>query len=372
MMLASLFPAPGRAAEWSLSPVVGLAVDQDSNRTLSTDGIGSSSRVLSLEAALERRTPTAVAALNARLRTQDFDLPTLADDRSHALGARYRWAGERIGFSTAADVSRQSTLATDLVENPVFGADLDREDRSASLSASRSHSERLNSQLSAFWSDTTFDAQSGPAPAGFRFGTLGLQTTFGISPRFSIGAVGSASRQERSDGAAESRNTALRLSLRYSVTDRTLVAAEAGVSRTRDVTSSVEGRVGRLTLTHQGERGKFELELGQNEVPSDFGVLVRRAEAAARYDISLGERLTAGVAARQLRDRDFLVNARLPERRVDSADVRLDWRVRERWALGLNAGRVRVASNAAGAPDANGWRVGLGVSWTPLPRTVSR
>lgn len=360
-----------QAEEFSFSPTFTGSVDQSSNPLLQREGETSGSAVMILDLPLQRATEQTRIRLQPHIRLQRFTDPDLGNNDDLSLGGSLVHQFERAQLSMSAQYADTSTLTTERDETGILLGDARRRTRQASLGSNYmlSESRALFAQLSYY--DVDYGGETAQRLAGYRYPTLSVGERFIASDRFSFSLSGYATHLYSDAPNGDSDEAGLQIGMTYSFTELTLLNATVGRSRRTLSGENSKGTVADVSLSHEASRARFAVSYSRNLVPYGYGVFVERQQYKASTTIRLTPYLNADIGARATRNRQSVTSFVFDRRSYDDVSLGLHWRFSETWTLNAQVAATR-AETISSADQVKEWRSGLGVTWSPRPRVISR
>jgi hypothetical protein len=359
------------AAEWSIAPTVSWSSDHDSNRRLAVTGEEADEGAwLTLDAIMKRTTDSGDITLQPHLQLQRFSGDSALDSNDGSLVLSTSHHSERTLVSASAQVSRASTLTTELTDTGIIDTNTRQELRAGTLTVSRGLSERQKLEMDASYADVQF-------PNGLRFGLVGyrypsasLTYSLSISPRTTLSASAFGSQSTAPLVDYQSRDAGVRFGVAYSFSERTQATASAGLSRADVNSSQSTGSVYAIRVIRNDERNQWNVSYDHSVQPSGAGTFVLRDTGIISAAHSIASTLSLTAAITSVRNAE-LGSQIAYDRRYFGGDLGISWKASPQWIWSFTAGG-REARVPGPNETARGWRTSLHLSWSPLPWSVSR
>lgn len=364
------------SAEWTVAPYLRWTADHASNRSLAADSEPGEGVVADVGARLQRATELTVVAMNASLRAQRYSGSTFADSDDYAVDLDLRSLLERRELVLGAYDRAQNTLFSELQTSGLVQADARRRDRGASAGLTLDVSERVQTGLRASYADVRYTGRNAAQFPGYTYPALGLTANYAVNDRSLLYASANVGQLDVPGAPFGTRDSGVSIGLSHELGPRYGMEVAAGYSRTESFARSDNGWTGRLALQRRAPRSSWELAFDRSVQPSGLGALVTRSIASAQYGLDMTSRLRFVVNARSTRNESVLDASIGERRRVEDAELRLEWRTSRQWSTGLKAGFARAGGSADALVTSDeifdGWRAGVTVSWNPDPHIVGR
>lgn len=359
------------AAEWSIAPTVAWTTDHDSNRRLAvTREEADEGAWLTFDAAMKRATETGDITLQPHLTLQRFSGDSALDSNDGSLVLSTTHRSERTTVTASAQVARDSTLTTELADTGIIDTSTRRELRSGSLAVSRGFSDRQQFEMDASYADVQFPGGLRFGLVGYRYPSLALVYSLGISPRATLSATAFGSESTAPLVHYQSHDAGMRFGADYALSERTHLSASAGFSNSVVNSNDSTGTVWALHLTRDDERTQWSISYDHSVQPSGNGALVLRDTGLASVTRRVAPELALIGSFTSVRNGN-LGSQGIYNRSYFAGDCGLQWQASPHWALSLTAGASE--SRLPGPNEtARGWRTTARMSWSPLPWSVSR
>lgn len=373
LMLALPFESAA-AAEWTLAPSLRWSADHASNRALTDVAAPGEGLVVDAGLRLQRATETTRMNLSSLLRAQRYSGATYADSDDYALDLDYRAALERRELEFAAYDRAQNTLFSEFDSTGLIQADARRRDRGASVGLTVDVAERLQANLRASYSDVRYSGRNAALFPGYRYPALAGSLNYAVNARTTLFASASVGNLDVPGAPFGTRDTGASLGMLRQLGERHELELTGGYSHTEYLGRSDSGWTGRAAIERKSQRSSWELAYDRAVQPSGLGTLVRRSVASGQFGLEVSSRLRVVATARSTRNESVLDSSVGERRRVEDAELRLEWRISRSWSGGAKAGYSRAGGRADALVTTDeifeGWRAGLNMSWSPDPRPV--
>ncbi len=372
LMLAGtlgLIPGAAHCDEWSVTPVLFVNADYQSNRILREGTPESQSLGASLDLGLVRRSETSELAIAPHYYMRRIDPKVESDINDLRVPATLRVNFERADLTMQATYADESTLTTELAQTGEVYADASRILGAASASWRLSHSDSRELNLDASYQDVNYTGRCVGTLTDYRYASLSAGERFIYSPRTSWSLTAFGSQLRSPEIASESSEAGVSLGYDFAWSERTSLSAGLGFSQRDFDGDHSTGRVGYFSFLHRRERREWRLNLDHSLVPFGTGVLTERDTAELSLTQDFDARLR-GIARLSLaRNEDVAGATHVDVRTYRYADLELRWQVKETWSVGFISGY-----SDAQEPDApqrvGGWTVALRTTWAPNGRVL--
>lgn len=373
-LVAVLAVPEALAADWTLAPTLLWVADHASNRDLTDLAVPGQSLTIESGLRLRRATPVAELNLTSQLRMQRYSGSSYADSEDYVIDLGYRIASKRRDVELGAYQRAQSTLLSDLDSGDLIQADARRRDRGLSGALTAAITERMQGNVRVSISDIRYDGRDARLFSDYRYPTIAGGLRYAVNERTAMVANASWAAFEVLSRALDTRDIGASVGVLRRLSERYEWQLMAGYGQTESRGRTETGWNGRMMLERKFRRSSWQLSFERAVQPSGLGSLLRRSISSAQYGIDISPRLRAAAGVRVTRN-DSVLDATVGERRrVDDAELRLDWRIGRSWWGGWKT----AYSRAGGGADAlvtteeafSGWRVALSLSWVPGPRSM--
>ena len=363
------------AADWSWQPALEWRMDHQSNRLLSaTEKDASQATWLSFDAAIARATENVELTLRPRFELQRFNGDRALDSEDSSLQLGGRWPREYSELSASAEISRSSTLTTELAETGIVDANTRRELRSASVSWNRYFSRELQLDAQLGFADVSYpDAQSSGL-VDYRYPNASLSLVRQLSAYTSWSLTAFGSKVEAPAVFTTSRDIGLQIGMTRALSPALRLQLSAGSSETQRATPfetrSDRSQVWDAQLSRALEAGQWNLSLARSLTPNGRGVLARRDEASISMSHTIASRFTGSVSLHAIRNAERAVGLFANEEyRYLSAEAALNRNLSQNWIVALRVGGNDAQRRIADT-DAQGWYAALALRWAPAIRPI--
>jgi len=359
------------AAEWSAAPVLGWAVDHDSNRLLATDDQASQGALIQLDVLLKRATGTSSLSLQPHLGWQQYTNNAAQNTSNQSLQAAGTWRDDRSAFAAEASVARDNAFNNELADTGIVTGSTRRRSKFGALSWTHQQSEHNQLDVQFSYSDVDYKSEREYRLFGYRYPSISITDSIDWSPRTTIQLTAYGSRLISQGYSSDSDSMGARVGLNRALTSRITAFFSAGLSRQTVGSGSDSGYIGRFELTRTDVLGQWRLHAERSISASGYGVLVTRDDAGLSFDRRLTQRWSSTFALRSLRNNDIAANVSGERRRYERAEAGLGWQAGRTWRVNATASLTR-ARQTENSPLAEGWRAIVSLIWAPQPRLVSR
>jgi hypothetical protein len=364
--------AGARAAEWSVAPELSIAVDHDSNRTLSTDAVGSEGVSMSGDTRLQVATEDLTLLVLPQWQLQRFSDRRFDRSDDGSLTTEVTWAGLLNSFDVSAVIRDQSTLSAELLTTGYFDLNTRRRDEQYSASWSFAYSERWVASVLATYQSQVYHGNATTPLQNNELTNFGVSEKYIWSERLALTATASTEHYLTEESLFDTRSDQLSVGFKATPTERTLISGDFGVNRRTDELSRSNGFVGDFSVSTRSEVGSVSLNAGRSVVPSGFGVFSQMDQALVNATHGLSERLTLGGTLGWYRNQSAFQNFNLEDRTFAQGTVSLSWQADEYWSMSCETEENWSQSRVVAGQTAKGWQVGVSASWRPLKHSLSR
>ncbi len=360
-----------RAAEWSLAPMLAVAADRDTNRTLAVDPVASEGLSMSIDLRMQRATERFRFSVRPQLNLQRFTDPRFSRSDDGGVTTEATWLMERSSFGLTTVFKDQSTLASEIASTGVIDLKTRRRDEEATASWTFAQSERRALTVSSSFASFAYHGNAVTPLEDSQYVNFGATEQFSLSEYLALSLTGSGGEARTPARRDSTRFETLSIGISSPFTERMRLAADFGVNRRTDGALSSQGFVGQLSLSRSTECGGFTFAALRSVAPSGFGVFAQTDEVRISMQRALGPRLSMGSAVVLYRTTSAFRSLTLADRTYTQASERLAWQASETWSVA-----TQVLWNRAQAKyrtdNQRGWQVRLESVWTPNPRSLSR
>lgn len=356
-------------------------MDHDSNRLLLPNAGGSQAGELQVDLLLKRATPTSVLTLRPHVGWQRYTQDITRDADYQSLQATGTWMEDRTVYSAQAAVSRDSILNSELADTGILTGGSERTMKNGAFSWSHELSDRNQIEAQLGYADIEYDTQRVFAffgqlfpyrdLYGYRYPSASVTHSHVWSPRTTVQVTAYASELMPDDDSGDSRSFGAQFGFERSLTSRLKLSLAAGLSRQQFDEQTESGYIGRFELTRTDILGQWQLFASRTVSPSGFGALVRVDDAGLLFSRRLAPRWLNRSSLRTIRNEDIGLARSNQLARFERADTSLEWQATRTWTLRAYTAYTRAQQRDDWAL-ARGWKVTLGATWTPYPRTMSR
>jgi hypothetical protein len=372
---AGLASGSSLAAEWTFTPSGELVTQSQQNPYLSPDEDKKNdvSNGLAAMAALgvQRRTERSLFTLQPAMRAYRYDNSSTLDRDEQRVALAFNWEGEKVAWRTSADVTRDTTLTSELGNTGLTQGNQRHEAYRLSVSPTWTVSERWQAQTSVDSQDSRYP-NPGFGLANYRYSTWMVGTTYVATEKLAYTLYGTAGLLDSERQGSDTTDTSANLSMQYAWSPLTSLSISVGPSWVKTDGGREQGLRYRLAVSRALEKSAISLSLGRRQAPSGRALLTEVDEAALTFVTQITERLSATAAATYTKRRNVLRVFGVDLERVNyaRADLGLAWRVSSNWRLNFNVGGGQQQVGSAFFADeltGRGYDVRLGLSWNGDP-----
>lgn len=361
----------GAAAEWTLNPTARVSTEYSTNpRLLADGGAESTAAAGDLSATLTRRGARTEWSLTPRLYSERHPDDELLDRDDEYLRSAFTYYSERSEWAATLNFAHDTTLTSELGLTGYTEDNRQHEGISATLGPTYQLSERTSAGFQAVWNDNHYRDAAFTGLVDYQYAALSLFSSHTLSDRseLSVSARAGELRVPANPGS-DKQDASVTLGWSYQPWPLWALSMSAGPSYARSNTASDDGLVFQADLQHRAERWTFTTSAGRDIIPTGRGALTRRDHLSVAASHPLTERLSASLALRAVRNQELLTQSggRGEELEYGRVEMRLNWRMAERWSLALGLGSVtqKVRSRREGA-DNHG--ASLSIVWNGQPQ----
>jgi hypothetical protein len=306
-----------------------------------------------------------------KLALQRFSGNSALDSNNGSLLLSAQRQGELATVAASAQIARDSTLTTELLDTGIVNAATRQDTRSGSLSITRNLTESQQIQTDASWADVTYPGGLQFGLVGYRYPSIDLVYSIAITPRTTLSSIGFGSQSTAPLVHYESSDYGARLTIDHSLSLRMHITASLGASESRVRSVDDHGLVWSTRLTREDELNHWALSYERSVQPSGNGLLVNRDLATLSLARSVAPKLYATVAVTAVRNTDLGPALQETNRRYFTGDAGLEWRESPEWVFSFTGG---ASDSHVTDPDqtARGWHTGLRINWSPQRWSASR
>jgi hypothetical protein len=365
------------AGQLSFQPSVNVTVDDDSNRDLAAEGVGSQSESLQATADFKGSTESTAFTISPLVRYQNFDSRAYADIFERDLSLTDVWTLERGQLSLNGEYGDHSTLTTEATETGLLSSRLHQRLDQGGLSYTYNQSERLALIGSGSYTDVSYygtpDSYLLNLLSGYRYPSGSLGEQFLVSETSTLTANISYSEVLARLPGANSRDTSGTLEYHRSFSVAIDLDAVIGASRAQSATSQTLPN-GTLSLTRRYALGSVALSYNRGLSPYGTGDLVERQTIALSGSRALSDQLDITVSVSRVQNSQLNIQpqfGQLPQvQTYNNAQVSCGWQFAQFWNLNGLFGTTRTQTPSPSSQTVQEWRVALSLTWSPQPRTA--
>lgn len=356
----------GVAAEWLVNPSARVATDYSNNPRLRTqDYQGSAAAVGELSAFLRRRTERSEWSLKPRLYSERHPDEDLLDRDDRYLQAAFTHAFERLQWSATADFAQDTTLTSELGLTGFTEDNRRHEGFSIAAGPTFMLAERTSAGGQLYWSDNHYRDAAFTGLVDYEYANVSAFASHAVSDRSQLRVSARAGDlRVPTNSRADKQDASLTLGWTYEPWLLWTLNVSAGPSYARSKVGSDDGMVFLADLQRRGERWTFSTSAGRDVTPTGRGALTRRDQLTLAASRWLTERISASLTLRALRNQELLTQSGSAGQELDygRVDLRVQWRIAERWslALGLGGATQKVQSRP---DDAENYGASLSLVW---------
>jgi hypothetical protein len=334
---------------------------------------------VSLDLQLRYATDRLSLTLHPLASVERFTSSVFPDTNDLSLATADSWLTERSSYSFTGIVSEQNLLTTELPATGIVEPGTRRRDEDAGGSWTYGQTERYSLILLASYYDSVYVSDVAAATPlqsyhGTSFSATEQQQHSDSLAAFVTATVASYTLE---DTAAPFHTDGIVAGFKLLLSERTNLSADAGVNRTSYRSLDSSGFLGDLTLTRTTETGSLALTASRTVAPVGFGEITQQDVVNFSVHRDLKERLTADAGVSYFRYSSVFslpgvgtIDLNNVDRTFAQVVTGLTWHATETWSWGAHVLATRLSGPAT--PTGDDWQVRLQVSWTPLPRSVSR
>jgi hypothetical protein len=365
------WPAPVRAAEWSITPAYTATMDYDSNRQLRADSTGSGGGFLYIDLKFQRALEDLRFALEPTYSFRRYTDPRYGNGDDRTLISSMSWDRETSSLSVNASYLDQSTLITEVLETGIVSGDTHRRTAAASAGWNWSQTERRMLVAQASYSDVSYYGTSANVLPGYKYtaGSVGERFTVTERASFTLGVYGDILKSPTPGNS--SREYGLQGELTYQLSERTNVDAQIGESRRNLSGAGSYGTTISVKLGHSFALSKLSAEYTRSLVPYGVGFLVERQQYSAALSRPFNEFVDVGLTYTHVQNNEAAVLVLLDRRSYSDLQLSVNWHPAETFVVSLrgDAGRSEIAGLEG--QTVSQWRGALALTWAPHPSAKS-
>lgn len=372
---ATLCVQQAGAAEWQLAPSAHVGTSYTDNpRLVANSDDSSADAVGEVSANLKRLTQRSELSLRPRVFSARYSDDEALDSDDQFLAAGYRWTGERSEWNSQLNITRDTTLTSELGLTGLVQANRRHEATTLTVAPTVMLTERVSGGVQMLLMDSRYVDAESTGLKDYRYQAFSLFSTVALSDAGSkltvTAQIGELSTQ--GFGGSDTRDGTLRLGWSWQPWALWTTTLSAGPSRVETGLGNDSGVVFDGEIKRQGDRWSLAASAGRSQSPTGRGVLTRRDEIELNFNRALTERLTAIVGARWISSEDLM-----PQRggvstyQVDYGrlDLGASWRLSRHWSLSLQLSGSTQKYELA--PErAEGHRASLSMVWNGQPQSL--
>lgn len=372
LLVGALVVLPAHAAELSAEASARASMEYNENLLLDPEQPEEAQGGnLDLRAQLTRRTEKSELALAPRARFLRYDTEIDHDSDDAFVDAWYDYRGEQLQTRLSAGWTHDSTLTSELEDTGLVDARKRHEQFFGSGLVSFDFTERdqLGAQV-GFQDNSYLDAEL-TGLVDYEYANAVGWYSRGVTEQSRLGIQVTHGELDVPRTQERSNDESVRLTFDHAFERHLTLALSAGVNQTKANGVTEDGTVFGLELARIGDYYDWRLSASQEVTPSGNGRLVRRHETTTTLSRRLSARLTLQGALRYVLNEELELTGLEDEREYERADLRLDWRLAERWTVGAGLGyaRQRFAATDEIADAGTGT---LYFTWAPRRAATSR
>lgn len=361
------------AAEWLVNPNARVATDYSTNPRLRTENYeGSAAAVGELSATLRRRTERSEWSLLPRLYSERHPDEELLDRDDRYLQAAFTHYSERAQWSATADVVQDTTLTSELGLTGFTEDNRRHEGFSVSAGPTFMLAERTSAGGQLYWSDNHYRDAALTGLVDYEYANASVFASHALSDRAQLRISARAGDlRVPTNSSADKQDASLSLGWSYEPWLLWTLNVSAGPSYARSEVSSDDGMVFMADLQRRGERWTFSTSAGRDVTPTGRGALTRRDQLTVSASRWLAERISTSLTLRAIRNQELLTQSggAGEELNYGRVDLRVQWRIAERWSLALGLGGA--TQNVQSRPDdAANYGASLSLVWNGQPQSL--
>lgn len=372
---ATLCAQQAGAAEWQLAPSAHIGSSYADNPRLLADGSDASAGAVGeFSARLKRLTERSELSLRPRILSSRYSNDETLDTDDQFLTAGYRWGGERSEWNSELNITRDTTLTSELGLTGLVQTNRRHEATTLSVAPTVMLTERVSGGVQMMLLDSRYVDAESTGLTDYRYTAFSLFSTVALTDAGSkltvTAQIGELSTQ--GFGGSDTRDATLRLGWSWQPWTLWTTTLSAGPSRVETDLGNDSGMVFDGEIKRQGDRWSLAASAGRSQSPTGRGVLTRRDEVELNFNRAVTERLTAIVGARWISSEDLM-----PQRggvstyQVDYGrlDLGASWRLSRHWNLSLQLSASTQKYELA--PErAEGHRASLSMVWNGQPQSL--
>jgi hypothetical protein len=360
------------AAEWLVTPTARISTDYTDNpRLLQDDDAASAGAVSEMSASFLRRSERLELSLQPRVRFARYSDDASLDSDDQYVDARLGYVGERSQWSASLNLTRDTTLTSELGSTGFVESNRRHESLALSAGPSLQLTERLNAIAQAYVMESRYPDAEGTGLVDYQYRAMSLSSGFSYSERSTFVVTVQGGELLVPDQNTRTRNGALRLGWKYEPFSLWTAEFSAGPAYVEAEHGEDSGAVFDASFLRQGERTTVSLTGSRELTPTGRGVLTRRDRVVLGTTHAFTQRLNGSVSVQWIRNQDLLPQAGIALYEVDYGRLELGmgWRFAEQWtlALALSGATQKYQSRA---DDAENYRASLSVIWKGQPRSL--
>ncbi|MBI3774790.1 MAG: hypothetical protein HY273_04425 [Gammaproteobacteria bacterium] len=375
----SLMCGAANAAQWTLTPQVGLSADYQDNPQLllkNAQAVG----VASVDARAELAVDSDSTQFSATPHVHAVRYPDYAelDNDSQGLALSYHHEGEHTAWSIAGDSARDSTLTTEREDTGFVQAHKWRNSSNVNPTWSREWSDGWFGKVSAGYSDVAYEKANATLLADYSYKNIDVGVSWESSERTQWGASLTAARLDAPVYRNISDNFGVQVSFAYVWSDTKRLNVSGG-ARYNDLrrASGMQQRTHEQTrgwtldtaYNAESELNTWHMQASRSVDPSGVGVLVQKDKLAFALGRALTEQVNGSVNLTALQIEE-LQRAKISTRRqYATASVQLSWAWAPTWTVSAAYGYTQQHYQGVnGTPQAS--NVQFTLAWQGEPKNI--
>jgi hypothetical protein len=368
----SFLEAP--AAEWSIIDSYTSTVDYNSNRRLTSDGKADGAAILSADVVFKRALEDLELTLEPHYVWRRYTDPVVGNGDDREITAGMRWnSSETSQLTLNASYWDQSTLSTEVLETGVISGQIHRRSTQANGNWTYGLTEMRSIVASVNWQDISYYGPSSDLLTSYRYPSGSVGERFTLNERGSLTVSGFGSSLQSDTQGNSSHEYGLQAELAYQLSELSNVDLSLGESARVLAGKSSRGTDGSVAYVRTLEMGRINVSYSRSLVPYATGFLVEREQYQAALSHAWSSSLESSLSFFRIKNNKNTVLLRLDRREYNSLAASLTWRPTERtWSIGGTLEGIRTQTPDLLGERIYGWRCSVGITWSPLAKSISR
>ena len=371
----TLMSGAASAAEWTVTPQVGMSADYQDNPQL----VLKNAHVVGV-ASVDARAVLAATDESAQFLATPYvhsarypDFSEL-DNNSQALALSYRYEGEQNTWTIAGDTARDSTLTTEFEDTGFLQTHKWRNSSNVSPAWSHEWSDGISGQVSAGYSDVAYEKADATLLADYSYKNVEVSLNWDSGERMQWGASLTAARLDTPVYHNISDDYGAQLSFAYVWSDTQHFNISGG-TRYNELhltpgTLSIHEKSRGWTLDAaygaESELNTWRVQVSRSVDPSGVGVLVQKDKLVFALGRAFMERVNGSVNLAALQLEELQREKISARRQYATVGVQLNWAWAPTWTLSGAYGYTQQHyQGVAGTPQAN--NVQFTLTWQGEP-----